>query len=89
MTGDLFGGIKFSKRSKEQEPKSVEDFDNTSQNSARTSPSWVMTAGAQPGPCKSNTISRLCGGKRFHVCSDLERGRRAIVRAEKVKGSDM
>ena len=32
-----------------------------------------MMAGVQPGPCESNVISRMCGGKRFHVCRKLER----------------
>ena len=27
-----------------------------------------MTAGVQPGPCKSNAISHMCGGKRVHAC---------------------
>ena len=32
-----------------------------------------MMVGVQPGPCKSNVISRMCDGKRFHVCRKLER----------------
>ena len=39
LTGELFGGTEISKGSKENEPKSVEDFESTSENSARTSPS--------------------------------------------------
>ena len=39
VTGDMFGGTEISKGSKEQEPKSVEDFENTSESSAKTSPS--------------------------------------------------
>ena len=33
----------------------------------------MMMAGVQPGPCKSNVISRICGGKRFHVRRKPER----------------
>ena len=65
---------RISKGSKEQVPKSVGDFENTSENPARTSPNWVMTADdVQLGPCKSNAISRMCGGKRFQVSRKLER----------------
>ena len=53
------------KGSKEKEPTSVEDFENTSENSARTLPGWVMTAGVQRSPCKSNAISRMYGGREF------------------------
>ena len=52
MTEELLGGTEISKGNKAQEPKSVEDFENTSENSARTLPTLVMTAGVQPGPCK-------------------------------------
>ena len=31
------------------------------------------SAGVQPGPCKSNAISRMCGDKRFHICRKIER----------------
>ena len=61
-------GTVILKGSREQEPKSVGDFENTSENSARTSPKWVMTVGVQPRPRKSNAISRMCDGKRLHAC---------------------
>ena len=72
MTRELFGGTEILKGSEEQEPKSVEDFGTTSENSTSTSHNWVMMAGVQQGPCKSNAISRICGGKRFHVPRKLE-----------------
>ena len=40
MVGELFGGTEILKGGKEQEPKSVEDFENTSGNSARASPNF-------------------------------------------------
>ena len=42
VTGELFGGTKCSK---EAGARSVEDFDNTSGNSTRILPNWVMMAG--------------------------------------------
>ena len=57
VTGELCGRTEIFTGRKEQEPKFVEDFENTSGNSTRTSPSRMMTAGVQPGSYKSNTIS--------------------------------
>ena len=65
MTRELFGGTEILKGSEEQEPKSVEDFGTTSENSTSTSHNWVMMAGVQQGPCKSNAISRMYGGREF------------------------
>ena len=73
MTGELFGGTEILKGSKEQEPHDVEDFENTSENSVRISSNWVMTARVQPGQFKSNPISRVRDGKRFHVYRKLDR----------------
>ena len=80
VTGELFGGTEILKGSNEQEPKSVEDFEKMSGNSVRTSANWVMTSGVQPGPWKSNVISRRWGGKRSHA-------RRKLVRCSACKRS--
>ena len=45
IAGELFGRIEISKGSKDEEPKSVGDVKNASENSARTSSNWVMAAG--------------------------------------------
>ena len=63
------------------------DFENMLRNSARTSPNRVMTAGVHPGRRKANAISRICGGKRFHVYRIPFAGRRSAVRVGQVKGS--
>ena len=80
------------KGSKEQEPKPVEEFEKTSETSARTSPNWMMTSSVQPGRCKSNAILRMCDWKRFHVYrklkpwSALNRSSRAGERGRSIGG---
>ena len=49
------------------------DFKNTSENSARKSPNWVMTVGVQPRSRYSKAIWRMYDGKRFHTCRRLVR----------------
>ena len=64
VTGALASGTEISKGMKEPHTKSVFEVDNASGNSQSTSPSCYMAGGVQPGSCKSNEISRGCGGRR-------------------------
>ena len=73
MTGALPSGTEISKGIKEQEPKSVFEVENTSGNSQSTSPSCAMTGGVRPGSCRSNAISRRCGGRRSQTLKNEER----------------
>ena len=43
-------------------------MEKTSSNSIRVSTNWVMTSGSQPGPWKSNEISRRCADSLRQTC---------------------
>ena len=65
--------IKFRPKKHQTKARLLRHQSNTSGKSPRTSPNWVMTAGVQPGPCKSNAISCTRGGKQSHPCRKLVR----------------
>ena len=73
MAGGLPSGTEISKGIKEQDPNSVFEVENTSGKSRKTSPNCSMAGGSQPGPCKSNAISRRCGGSRAQTRRKAER----------------
>ena len=61
------------KGTKEQEPKSVFQVENTSGNSQSTSPSCSRGERIHPGSCKSDAISCRCGGSRAQTRKNEER----------------
>ena len=73
VTGALPSGTDISKGIREHDPKSVFEVENTSEKSQSTSPSCSMVGGSQPGSCKSNAISRRCGGSRAQTRRNAER----------------
>ena len=76
------------KGSREQEPKSVWRFENTSESSARTSPNWVITVGVQPRPRKSYARFRACARETGSTLVESSCvGLCSIVRGGHVKGS--
>ena len=73
VTGALPCGTEISKGIKEQDPKSVFEVENKSGNSQSTSPSCSMVVGVHLGSCKSNAISRRCGGSQAQTRKNEER----------------
>ena len=73
VTGALPSGTEISKGITEQEPKPVFEVENTSRNSQGTSPSGSMAEEVHPGSCKSNPISRRCGGRRAQTRKNEKR----------------
>ena len=73
VTGALPFGTEISKGLREQDPRPIFEVGNTSGKSQSTSLSCLMVGGSQPGPCKSNAISRRCGGSRAQTHRNAER----------------
>ena len=73
MVGALPSGIEISKGINEQDPLSIFEVENTSENSQNTFSSCSMKEGVQPESYKSNAICRRCVGSRAQTHVNEER----------------
>ena len=73
--GGLSSGTEISNGWREHEAKSAGGVEKTSVNPIKVSPNSVMTSGSQPGPWKSNEVSRRCVGSLCQNVGSYRAGR--------------